>query len=161
MAIYCSTSDLEIIMIGTSFDTITTSLADKAITHAENEINKYLAKRYDVSGWVAGSVPPVVSSICEDLAVGYMYLRMGRGSKESFQRAKEISEPALENLKDLRDYKATLFDTSGSVIADNSSGSYYMKSTTENYHQIFDLDDPLNWSIDPDQLDDIEDGRES
>ena len=65
-------------MIGTTFDTITTSLATKLITHAENEVNKYLSKRYDVGSWTtSSSTPPLITSLTETLsAVSYTHLTL-------------------------------------------------------------------------------------
>ena len=42
MGKYATTTSLEVLMVGTTFDTATTSLASKLITHAENEVNKYI-----------------------------------------------------------------------------------------------------------------------
>jgi len=148
------------LMIGTTFDTATTTLADKACARAETEINKYICKRYDVSNYTFTTSPPLLYSLCDDLSVGYMYLAMGRGSKESFTRAKMYMDPAMLNLREIRDYKGDLYDTSGSIIADSSNGSYYAKSTTEDYDNIFDLDDPIKWRIDSDQSTAISDDRE-
>lgn len=155
---YATTSSLQTLMIGTTFDTITTALASKCITMAENEINKALTTRYDVSDFYGtnGVVPPMVTSWCEQLAVGYMYRFMSRGSDSIFKGAADnLVKPVLEELKALTENKISLVDTSGSQI----TGSIGVLCNTDDYVPTFNEDDPLDWSVDSDKLDDIEDER--
>lgn len=161
MGIYCTSTSLQTLMIGTSFDTVTTSLCTKLITHSENEINKYLSKRYDIGSFnnTSTSVPPIVTSICETLTEGYMHQRMSRGGKESMQRGKELIKQALDNLELISNYKLDLVDSSGDRINDISTGAFLIKSTTENYSNTFNEDDQLDWVIDSDKLLDIESER--
>lgn len=149
-------------MIGTTFDTATTSLATKLITHSENEINKMISKRYDISSFNinAASVPPLITSIAETLTEGYMYHRMSRGSKEGLAHGKELISQAMDNLKAIADYKLDLVDSSGDVITDMSQTAYRILSNTSDYSNTFNEDDPLDWAVDEDKLDDIEDERE-
>lgn len=161
MGIYCTSTSLQTLMIATSFDTVTTSLCTKLITHSENEINKYLSKRYDIGSFnnTSTSVPPIVTSICETLTEGYMHQRMSRGGKESMQRGKELIKQALDNLELISNYKLDLVDSSGDRINDISTGAFLIKSTTENYSNTFNEDDQLDWVIDSDKLLDIESER--
>lgn len=161
MGTYCTTSSLEILMVGTTFDTATTSLATKLITHAENEINKYISKRYDVSTFnTSTAVPPLITSLAETLAEGYMYQRMSRGGKESMSRAEELIDQVKENLNAILDYKMDLVNTAGSKIADMSGTAFQIRSTTSDYSNTFNEDEPINWEVDQDKLDDIEDERD-
>lgn len=160
MGIYATTTSLQILMVSTTFDTLTTALATKLLTHSENEINKYLSKRYDVSGWTSTAVPPLVTSLCETLTEGYMYQRMSRGGKEANARGKELIDQALSNLKMLSDYKLDLLDSSGDVITDMSNTAYKVLSNTDGYTPTFGEDDELNWRVDPDKLNDIDDSRD-
>jgi hypothetical protein len=161
MSIYATTTSLEILMIGTNFDTATTSLATKLITHSENEINKYLSKRYDISSFntTSTSVPPIVTTLCETLAEGYMHQRMSRGSKDAIQRSKQLIDQAIENLKLIADYKLDLIDSSGDRITDLSTGAFQILSTTQGYANTFNEDDQLDWKIDSLKLDDIDSER--
>ncbi len=161
MGAYCTTTSLQILMIGTTFDTATTSLATKLITHAENEVNKYLSKRYDVTGWTtASATPPLVTSLAETLAEGYMSQRMSRGGKEAMARGAALIKQAIDNLVLLQDFKSDLVDSSGGVISDFSNTAYQILSNTTDYTPTFGEDDELNWRVDPDKLDDIEDSRD-
>lgn len=163
MGIYATTSSLAIMMIGTTFDSITTALATKLITHAENEVDKYLSKRYDVSGSpfdTSTSIPPIVTSITETLAEGYMHQRMSRGGKDAMLRGKELINQAMDNLKLIADYKLDIVDSSGDVVTDMSQTAYRVLSTTSNYSNTFNEDSELDWEVDQEKLDDIESERD-
>ncbi len=146
-------------MIGTDFDTATTALCSKMITHAENEVNKYLSKRYDISSFTS-SVPPLVTSLTETLTEGYTYQRMSRGNKEWRDRGLELVNMALENLKLISEYKLDLVDSSGNVLTDMSNTAFRCLSSTDAYSTTFNEDSELNWEIDQDKLDDIESERD-
>lgn len=162
MGLYCTTTSLQVLMVGTTFDTATTSLADKLIIHAENEINKYLSKRYDIESFNSsvGAVPPIVTSLCETLSEGYMYQRMSRGGKDSMARAQILIDQVLKNLQLIADYKLDLVDSNENVISDMSQTAYRVLSNTTGYVNTFNEDDSLNWEVDPNKLQDIEDERQ-
>lgn len=162
MGLYATTTSLEILMIGTVFDTATTSLGNKLITHAENEVNKYLSKRYDISSFnvTSTSVPPIVTSISETLATGYMYKYMSRGGKDALERAKFFIDQAMDNLKLIAEYKLDLVDSNGEVIPDGEGSSYSIKSTTSDYSNTFNEDSQLDWEVDPLKLDNIKSERD-
>ena len=159
MGTYATTTNLAILMVGTSFDAATTSLATRLITHAENEVNKYLSKRYDIGSFQT-SVPPIVTSITETLAEGYMRQRMSRGGKEGDNRGTTLIKQALENLKAIAAYELDIVDSSGDVVTDMSQTAYRVLSNTSDYTPTFDEGDPLYWAVDQDKLDDIESGRD-
>lgn len=149
-------------MPGTTFNTATTALAVKCITWGENEVNKYLSRRYDLSSnyfQVAGSVPPLVTTWTELLAEGYLHQKLSRGGPESMDRGQKIIDGVLKNLERIADYEGHLVDSSGDVIADMSNSAYRVLSNTDGYAQTFDEDDPLNWAVDSNKLSDIESGR--
>lgn len=149
-------------MVGTSFDTATTTLATKCITHAENEINKWLSKRYNIASFndTSTSVPPLITSLAETLAEGYIYQRSSRGAKEWMTRGKELITQATDNLKLISEYQLDLVDSNGTVIGDFSNTAYRVLSNTIDYSNTFDEDNELNWAVDSDKLSDIADGRD-
>lgn len=159
MGSYATTTSLAILMVGTTFDTLTTNLATKLITHAENEVNKYLSKRYDIESFTTTSMPPLVTSLTETLTEGYMYQRMSRGGKEGMARGKALIDQAIENLKLIADYKEDLLGTDGNPVADMSNTAYRVLSNTSTYTPTFNEDDELNWEVDQDKLDDIDSER--
>ena len=160
MGSYATTTSLDTVMIGTTFDTATTSLCTKLITHAENEVNKYLSKRYDVSAFTTTSMPPLVTSLTETLTEGYMYQRMARGGKDGLAHGKALIDMALANLEKIANRDLDLLSSAGTPVSEFASSSYQILSSTTDYTPTFNEDSPLDWAVDQDKLDDIEDERE-
>ncbi len=160
---YSTTTVLDTNMIGVTFDTSTTNLASNMIVEAQNEINKWVSKRYSVSSYVTTTAystnPPLLKSWTDRLAEGYMWIRVSRGSKESISRGKELIKDVKECLLALSQNKIDLLGNDGSVLSELESPDAVF-SNTEDYHNTFDEDDPLNWSVDSDKLDDINDERD-
>lgn len=163
---YTTTTTLSLIMVGVNFSaTNMTTLGSKAIEQAENEVNKYLSKRYDLASSTfntASSIPPLVRSLAEKLAEANMWAFLSRGGagKESVARAASLRKDALDNLLLIQTYKADLLNTTGSLIDDFSNTSQRVLCNTSNYSSTFDEDDELNWAVDSDKLSDIADNRD-
>jgi hypothetical protein len=160
MGLYATTTSLETIMVGTTFDTATTALATKLITHAETEVNKYISKRYDVSGFTSTSMPPLLTSLTETLAEGYMYQRMARGGKDGLAHGKALIDMALANLEKIASRELDLLSSAGTPVSEFASSSYQVLSSTSDYSPTFNEDSPLDWEVDSDKLDDTEDDRD-
>ena len=160
--VYATTTSLDERMVGTNFDTATTALASEMLGDAQAEVNKYLSKRYDVSAFMssAGSVPPIVSTWTYTLGEGYMYQRMSRGGKDAMERGQYFIDQVIKNLEKVAAYELDIVSTAGSVISDMSNTSYRLLSTTDSYKDTFAEDDPLNWKVDQNKLDDISDDRD-
>lgn len=158
MGTYATTTSLNTLMVGYTFDSATTSIASKCITWAENEIDKKLARRYDVSAFKT-TTPPLITSLCETLALGYLYENVSRGSKESISRAQIMIKRVIENLDELAAGSADVVDSSGDVVAD-LSGANAVRCNTSDYAPTFAEDDPLKWRVDSDKLDDIKSDRD-
>jgi hypothetical protein len=162
MGTFCTTTALDILMPGTTFNTATTSIADKCITHAENHIRKVLSKRYDVSGaafQTSTSTPPMVTTICEELAMGHMYMYVGRGTAGDITRAKALMDHAKECLTAIVEDDADLVDSVGDTLAEKTNRNKIISNTVD-YIDTFGEDNPLNWESDEDKLDDIADDRD-
>ena len=52
-----------------------------------------------------------------------------------------------------------LYNTAGSIIPDKPDTSYRVLSNTDDFVETFQEDNPLNWRIDGDKLDEISDDR--
>ena len=162
MGLFATTTGLQTKMVGTSFDTATTNLASLCIWDAENEIKKQLAKTYDTSSDyfnTSTSIPPMVRTLAENLAVGYMYENMSRGSKEGYARADRYIKRTMENLKALQEGTLQLFDTAGSLI-EGSGQQWQVLSNTKDYSNTFNEDNPKRWKISEEKLDDIDSERD-
>lgn len=161
MGTYCTTTTLDTLMPGVSFDTATSNIGTECIQWAEDEVNKKLAKIYDVSNFLATStsVPPLLRSICTQLSIGYFWYNSSRGGTESLERGDKFIEKAMSNLDLIMENKIALTDTTGSLIT-KRSGVKGVLSTTNTYTPTFAEDSPLEWSVDTDKLDDIDSERD-
>lgn len=163
MGLFATTTSMFTKMVGTVSDTATTNLASACLTDAENEIKKRLSKRYDFSGspfLSTTSIPPMITTLAETLAIGYMYENMSRGSKEGFARADRYIKRVTENIQSLLDGEAQLTDSSGNLITE-IAGDWATYSSTDNYAPTFNEDDPNSWGISQAKLDDISSERDS
>lgn len=163
MGKYATTTSLATIMIGTTFDANTTFFASKCVDWAEADCNKYLAKRYDISAstfQTTTSIPPLVRTLAEQIATGYMFTLNSRASKETIERGEKLIKMANEQLQAIVSYEAHLYDTAGSLITESSNTAYQVQCNTSDYSTTFNEDDELSWAVDTDKLDDIDDGRD-
>ncbi len=159
---YATTTALQVKMIGTNFDTATSALAVASIADASEEIRKKLSKRYDFTTTTFETTttrPLILTTICETLALGYMYENMSRGSKEGYMRADRYIKRGMENLDLIAVGDAELIDPSGNVI-DQITTDWTSQSSTTDYANTFNEDDQTKWKVDPDKLDDIKTERE-
>lgn len=159
MGTFLTITSLETIMFDTTFDTATTALANECVGNAENKIREILANRYDVSAdafQTTTSTPPVISTICKWLSVGYMYEDLSRGSKDAYARADRYIKKAMDNLTMIQDYKADVLDSTGSALV---SAGFSLQCNTTDYHDTFDEGPETAWGPDSDKLDDISDAR--
>jgi len=161
MGTYATTTSLNTLMGGTyTFDTATSLAADKAIAWAEREIDKKLSRRYDVSDFRT-TVPPLVTSICEMYSLGLLYQLVSRGGKEMLAQGKALIDSAKADLAEIADGKGDICNTAGSIIPDLlDDGGGAIRSNTSDYTPTFAEDNPLNWRIDSDKLDDIKSDRD-
>jgi hypothetical protein len=159
---WVTTGALQIKMVGSpTFDSATVALASACIYDAENEIRKRLAQRYDFSAspfLTTTTLPPIIVTLTETLAVGYMYENMARGSKEGYARADRYIKRVFENLEMINEGKANIVDSTGAIV-DQIDGDWAIYAT-ENYSPTFNEDHPRNWIVSQDKLDDIDSERD-
>jgi hypothetical protein len=164
MGTYATTTSLELVMVGVNFGaTNMQTLAAKAIEQAEAEVNKHLSKRYDLGSTTfqtSTSTPPMVRMLTEQIAEGYMWKWLSRGSKESITRGKEQIQEAKENLADILKGSVDLVNTAGSIISPMETGAFRVQCNTSDYTDTFGEDDDTSWAVDSDKLDDIANERD-
>jgi phage gp36-like protein len=140
-------------------DSTTSDLVDDSIIDAQNEINKYLGDRYDVTSWdTLTSTPPMVSTLCKWLAAGYAIEACGRGGKESIARAKVLIDRAVSNLKSISSGELALVNSLGVEIVKTNDPAECL-STTEDYANTFGEDKALRWKVSKTKLDDLSSER--
>ena len=160
---YATTTTLDTLMVGVKFDTATTSLAGLAIDEAQDEINKYVNKRYDVSTFVTSTAfstnPPTLKTLAQQLAAGKTWIYLARGgSKESVARGTFWIKRVEKCLIDIINNKADILNADGSELTERSPAQQVL-SNTDTRSSTFDEDDPLRWTVDSDKLDDITSDR--
>ena len=141
-----------------TLDTATSSLITQCITWADNEINATLAKRYSVADF-ASSIPPQISSLSQQIALGHYWTHGHRGNEKAVERGKVVLRAARADLKQLADGKMLLLDSDGETISRRGSHPGVM-ATTVDYTSTFAEDDPLKWKVDPDKKRDIASERD-
>ena len=162
MGAFATTTSLAVKMVGTVFDTATLALASACIYDAENELKKHLCKRYDFSAapfLTTTTLPPMMTTLAERLAIGYMYENMARGSTEGYARADRYIKGAMDNVQSMLNGDAQLTDSSGSLVTE-IDGDWAIKSATDLYPNTFNEDDPKNWAVSITKLEDIADERD-
>lgn len=133
----------------------TDGLLTKAITRAYNLINAALVSRYSVP-FATGSVPPMITSISDDLVVFFCKRTLTPGTGSLDDESRNMYKEAIKELQDIQLGKMTLVDSAGARITENTT----ISSNTSSYSPIFNLDDWNDQVIDEDRLDAIEEGRE-
>lgn len=159
MGTFATTTALQTLLPGVSFDTATTSLCSLCITWAEGFVRTSLARRYDMSSSpfnTSTSIPTSLTSITEQLAMGYYFKNSSRGGKESIGRGDSLIKMAQDQLKNIANGTTDLLDNSYDVIANSQRE---VICSTSSYHTTFGEDDPTLWNVDEDKLSDIADER--
>ena len=160
MGTFATTTSLQTLLPGVTFDTATTSLCSMCITWAESFIRTNLARRYDMSSSpfnTSTSIPTHITSITERMAMGYYFKNSSRGSKESITRGDALINEARTEVLSIAKGETDLVDTSYAVITERRAGVYESFSA---YHTTFDEDDPIDWGVSDDKLTAISDGRD-
>ena len=160
MGTFATTTSLETLLPGVSFDTATSSLASMCITWAEGFIRTNLARRYNMSSSpfnTSTSIPTYLTSLCEQMAMGYYFKNASRGSKESITRGEALLKFAQTEIMDIASFRKDLVDNIYALVSNRTAE---VIASTSAYHTTFDEDDPINWQVDSDKLSDIDSGRD-
>jgi hypothetical protein len=162
MGRFTTTTAMQTMMVGTVFDTTTIALATQCLSNAENVVSKWVCKKYDISAAVYPTItafPPDLATLSLDLAVGFMYENMSRGSKEGYARADRYIKRTMTFLNDLVEDNCQLTDSSGIPI-EQIPGDWKVQSNTDGYSHTFNEDDPKQWVVSQNKLTDIESERD-
>jgi hypothetical protein len=155
---YATTTSLQAITFLT-FDSATTAMATECITDAEAEVNKLLAKRYDVGAWsTSAATPPTIQSLAKRYAEGLFWQRNSRGNPADVKRGQDILDGVMANLCAIAEGKASIVDAAGDIVATRTGRG--VLSSTDSYTPTFGEDSDLNWRPDSDKVTDTEDARD-
>jgi phage gp36-like protein len=155
---YSTNTSIYTMLPGLNTSAANTAIIDQYITRVAGKIDNYVINRYSPGGWTsASSTPPGIIQISD--AIVAMWTMRSLFTRDGQNRNEWVDDLGGQALKDLNKI------ANGEIsLADNSSGreseNTQIESTTEDYHPVFAIDEPEDWEIDPDQLDDISDDRE-
>lgn len=122
--------------------------AEQHIQFAQAEIEGILSPYY--------TVPFSDDNLtAKDLVLRLSYSRIAPLSLE--ERGK-VREEVIGRLERLTSGKEQMLTTSGTLSQDAASAAW---SSTEDYHPIFTIDNPINWVVDSRQIEDIRDERDN
>lgn len=158
MGTFATTTSLQTLLPGVTFDNATTSLCSMAITWAEGYMRTALSRRYNMSASpfnTSTSIPTALTSLTEQMAMGQYFKLSSRGAKEAMARGQALIDEVKRQVKEIRNFEADLLDNSFSTISSVSR----VTASVSGYHTTFNEDDPLNWKPDSDKLLDIADER--
>lgn len=143
---------------------LNTSAANDAIINqykdrVKGKIDNFIIGLYDPSGWTsASSTPPGITQISDAIiAMWIMRSLFTRDGQNKNDWVEELGKMAIMDLKKIASGELKLADNSGKRV---NTSIQMIESTTEDYHPVFDIDEPEDWTLDSDQLEDISDDRE-
>ena len=161
MGIYATTTSFGEILPGfykggsSTSDTAGAAVVDRMITRAEAKLNSILAIKYSLP---FATVPPLVRTLSEDLACYYIVRNTNYQDGKEKNKYLENFQIVFDDLAELMKGVTKLTLTDGSTVPVNSRGR--ILSSSLDYAQIFNKDEPTSWKPSAAELDDITDTRE-
>lgn len=145
--------------IGEAGYTASSDFIAEAIIEADAIVDAHLAVNYTVP---FNPVPPLVRFLSTQIAVHQAFKMLYPGdniaSNSYAEKYEAWEENAYKMLRRLQKDELALTNTAGSVIA-VKTGSQAIRGNQEDYHPVFDKDEPEHWGVDADQLEEISNDR--
>ena len=139
--------------------TQTVAIINSHITRADTLIKGKIASRYDIAGFTA-SVPPLLRTISEDIASYFSFRSWFSQDNQNVNEWTDKFKEAESMLDMIRKGDMDLFNTAGALIAERASSNISLvDSNNLDYQPYFDEDGPLEWKVDSEKLDDINEKR--
>ena len=124
------------------------------INQGESEFNSVAAKRY---GLPFTTVPPLARTISFDIAAYYTIRAFSSRDWPNRNAMLEDFGKAFDTLKMIEEGKMKLALTDGSLIGPLST---FAQTNRTNEDPVFDLDDPTQWAVDQNRIDDMSNSRQ-
>ena len=157
---YASNANLDALTNGELYKHYDMRLVARCAAKADAIINARLGQMYGVP--FATPYPALVVNAAENLTLYYIYtsafFRSRNASVGEIRR--ELWEDAMDMLDQILDGSFVLTDVTLPASAATPQRVGTITSTTEDYHTTFNMDDPVNWKVDDDLVDDIADERD-
>ena len=137
----------------TTVDISATQTFSEYINWAEAEINSAVANKWSLP---FSTVPPILRSLAFEIAAYYTIRAYGSRDWPNRNEMLDDFNKAFETLKKLEKGEIELTLTDGSLLA-VSSDMYLSNRSSQD--PVFELDDPVNWAVDKDRLDELDGSR--
>jgi phage gp36-like protein len=125
------------------------ALLTKAIVKAEAEIRSAFSSDLLAALDALGAPPAIIKSLAEDIASYFVMRGLYAGNTHSINEWIEKYKEAKETLKEIAEGKKQIEGITVEVGA--------VQSSTEDYKRAFDERDEINWNVDPNKIEDLED----
>jgi hypothetical protein len=145
---------------GLSSTAINTATVNDFILQREAMIDSYVGKHWNPTDYATA---PVIASMARGLVTFDIYetiFNADGGIQEKPQNVDNNYKLSLAMLQDFRDASAEIFTSDGTRIVKRNLASKYL-ATNRDYIPTFDVDNPLNWSVSKQRLDDVSQDREN
>jgi len=112
MVTYCTHTEVRAILTGVTATVMDQAAVEAHITRAENIINGKIGAKYTVP-FTAGSIPPLINTICTDIACYYVMRTLFTEDSENVNEWVSIFKEHIKTLDQIRKGDVVIFDTSG------------------------------------------------
>jgi phage gp36-like protein len=138
-----------------SASAISATVIQDGIDDADGLIDAYIGAKYTTP---LTTVAPMIKRISRDIATYHVFNDQiaGGSAPEAITVVEARYDRAMKLLKEIRDGKLQV--PLASSLGDSSMAVW---GNTDGHKQAFDLDDELNWGIDGNLLEEIEDERDA
>lgn len=161
MGSYATTSSISIRLPSflngntTTSDAETTNTFSEYIGKGEAMFNSAVSKRYALP---FTTVPPMAREISFDIAAYYTILAFSTRDWPNRNETLDDMKQAFKDLDRISSGEIRLALTDGSLVPPRSSA--VMLTNRESEGAIFDVDEPTEWQVDQNRLDDLEGSRD-
>lgn len=146
---FCDNSDV-LTNINMSANEVPEPLLTKAVIKADAEIRATFSSDLLAALDDLTSPPAIIKSLAEDIASYFVMRGLYAGNTPSINEWIEKYKEAKETLKDIASGTKQIEGISVDINA--------IKSSTKDYQKTFDERDETDWKVDPNKLEDLDNG---
>lgn len=156
MSRYTTDTSIYMMLPGIASSTANNSLISMFVDTVSGEIDSYVGRWYEVTGWTSPStIPGAVIRACNSLVVAQtMRSLYTKDAQNKNEWVDDQEKRAYQWMEGVRDQKIVILGPAGSEST-RAATAKLVESTRENFTPIFDLDRDLNWGEDQDLMDEI------
>jgi phage gp36-like protein len=151
---YSTATQVKEILLKVNTNVISDAAIDGQIARADSDIDSKLGGIYDVP---FSPIPAIINTISTFLASYFVMLTFFmRDSQNKSEWVDKLQSNAKGYLDEILQNKRLVLDSEGEEVSQRGSS---LKSNTEDFQPVFDMDPIIDSKVDPDLLDEIADSR--